>query len=806
MKADLKHNLYHYLILSAVLLFSLFLLPNCAHDISIDKPAELIEFRTIEPGVVILINVEEIFFAESYDLIFSPNQDIHLDYDSKENTIRLTAAEGFSGITYIEFKNNKQSYVWPIIVKEKIPFTFQVSVPEKDVNVFVMGNFNDWNRSSLPMSDDDGDGVFSRTVYLDDGIYQYQFVIGNREIYDPDNPLKTDNGFGYYNSLLQVKSPRKAGIPRLYFLPYRHDHCLRLALDSPQENINVKVTVLKDNAFYPEQFIEIANDEIIIDLQPISGDPSITTFRIVAACDNLPGNVITVWTRNGAPLSDEDGFLWHDAIIYSLMIDRFDNGNSANDAPIEHPELDWRANFQGGDFAGIIEKIESGYFNQLGVNTIWISPVNKTTNQAWREWPEPHRFYSGYHGYWPVSPDETEPRFGSMAEFKQLVETAHRHGLKILLDFVSNHVHIEHPFYEENRNWFGTYELPDGTHNIRRWDEYRLTTWFDTFLASFDFINSPEAIEAMTDNAIWWIKTTGIDGFRHDATKHVPYEFWRALTRKTKTEINPNRTLNVFQIGESFGSHELIKSYVNNAMLESQFSFDQFFTARRVFTEPNGRLSELKIAIDKAQEIYGANHLMGNTLDSHDQIRIMSLLEGDMTMSENGVERAFHEPRIEVDEQLTYQKEQVLFCYLLTVPGVPIIYYGDEFGMTGANDPDNRRMMRFGDQLTEPEKEQLKRNSKLIQLRKEYSALRRGDYLNLYAGDNVMIYSRGDAFQRLIIALNKNDRSENINLTIPNWMAGKTLASLINGKEIPIKNQTVTFTLPKFGYDVFILE
>ncbi|HCK98832.1 MAG TPA: hypothetical protein DHW42_01815, partial [Candidatus Marinimicrobia bacterium] len=273
MKADLKHNFYHDLMLSAVLLFSLFVLLNCAHDISIDKPAELIEFRTIEPGTTISINVEDIFFAVSYDLIFSPNQDVHLDYDVIENTIRLAAAEGFSGITYIEFKNNQQSYVWPIIVKEKIPFTFHVSVPEKGVNVFVMGNFNDWNRSSLPMSDDGGDGIFSRTVYLDDGIYQYQFVIGNREIYDPDNPLKTDNGFGYFNSLLQVKSPRKAGIPHLYFLPYRHDHRLRLALDSPRENINVKVTVLKDNAFYPEQFIEINNDEIIIDLQPISGDP-----------------------------------------------------------------------------------------------------------------------------------------------------------------------------------------------------------------------------------------------------------------------------------------------------------------------------------------------------------------------------------------------------------------------------------------------------------------------------------------------------------------------------------------------------
>jgi len=218
-------------------------------------------------------------------------------------------------------------------------------------------------------------------------------------------------------------------------------------------------------------------------------------LRIVTNYKNRPGNILTVWLKNGKPEADNKNFQWQDAIIYSLMIDRFANGDKENDKPIIHPELNWRANFQGGDFAGIIDKIESGYFNNIGINTLWISPVNKTSEKAWQEWPEPHRFYSGYHGYWPTSPNETEPRFGTLDEFKKLVETAHRHDLKVLLDFVSNHVHIEHPYFQEHRDWFGDYNLPDGTQNIRRWDEYRLTTWFDTFLAPFDYENSAEAVE-----------------------------------------------------------------------------------------------------------------------------------------------------------------------------------------------------------------------------------------------------------------------------------------------------------------------
>ena len=95
-----------------------------------------------------------------------------------------------------------------------------------------------------------------------------------------------------------------------------------------------------------------------------------------------------------------------------------------------------------------------------------------------------------------------------------LVEWAHKKEIKVLLDFVSNHVHTEHPYFKEHRDWFGQLELPDGRLNLRFWDEFRLTTWFEPYLASFDYLGSEEALEEMTDIAVWWLNETGADGYR----------------------------------------------------------------------------------------------------------------------------------------------------------------------------------------------------------------------------------------------------------------------------------------------------
>ena len=85
------------------------------------------------------------------------------------------------------------------------------------------------------------------------------------------------------------------------------------------------------------------------------------------------------------------------------MIDRFNDGDTTNTNPVVHPELSIKANYQGGDLQGIIDKLEEGYFDSLGVNTFWVSPIVDNTNIAYQEFPPPHRYFTGYHGYWPVS-------------------------------------------------------------------------------------------------------------------------------------------------------------------------------------------------------------------------------------------------------------------------------------------------------------------------------------------------------------------------------------------------------------------
>src|SRR5690606_30180448 len=125
----------------------------------------------------------------------------------------------------------------------------------------------------------------------------------------------------------------------------------------------------------------------------------------------------------------------------------------------------------------------------------------------------------------------------------------------------------------------------------------------------------------MTDNAVWWLKETGADGFRHDAVKHVPNEFWRLLTKKIKKEFSGRKTY--YQIGETFGSYELVSSYVNNGQLDAQFNFILYDTAIPTFAGTASSFTSLDQQMQKTFDVYGVNHLMGNVIDSHDKVRFM---------------------------------------------------------------------------------------------------------------------------------------------------------------------------------------
>jgi len=754
--------------------------------------------------------ISDLFYSEDYSVEFLSNANVDVGYDAASKEVSLTPKNTFSGIGLVSFKLNNETYEIPVklIQSKTYKFSYKRSEADKQVNLF--GQFNSWDRQNLPMKDTNGDGVLETEIPLDPGRYEYKFYVDGKELVDPANPVIVSNGMGDFNSVrvIEEAAAEKLFLHVLGTESSADDIKLKFYLESLDKSLKVgkeEIIALIDNQKLPADQISINGNEITL---IIKGKNRFGTNTIRAAVNRLgkSTNIQTVQINNGRIAGTNDKKTLNDQIIYCLMIDRFNDGDPSNDIPVVHDSLFPQANYQGGDLQGIINKIEDGYFNSLGVNTFWISPIVDNTDNAYREYPAPNRYYTGYHGYWPVSATKVEEKFGDMKLARKLVETAHNNGMNVLLDYVAHHVHQEHWMWKDHRDWFGTYELPNGRLNLRLWDEYRLTTWFEPYMPSFDFASSYEALEFMTDNAVWWLKVTGADGFRHDAVKHVPNEFWRMLTKKVKSEVEIPYRKKVYQIGESFGGIDMIASYVNNGQLNAQFNFNLYDVAIPTFLDEKASFKLLDYQMQKSFQVFGYNNLMGNIIDSHDKIRYMAYADGDLELNDGRAsDFAWNNPP-KVDNPSSYDKLKLHLAYLLTIPGVPIIYYGDEIGMTGASDPDNRRMMRFGDYLNEYEKQTLNEVSKLVHIRKDHPALRYGDFLTLQADENVYAYLRSDMNERILTIINKSSNQQNLEYILPAMYNLSKAKDIISGKEFEIMNSKINLNVDGIGYMIIELK
>ena len=519
-------------------------------------------------------------------------------------------------------------------------------------------------------------------------------------------------------------------------------------------------------------------------------------LRLFSANSSTQGNDILIPLKNGRVIESASYLKRddkHSQIMYSLMIDRFRDGNPYNTMKLNSPDVLPKVDYYGGDLEGINEKIKSGFFNNLGINTIWISPITQNPLDAWGQFEDPMTKFSGYHGYWPIYLTKIDKRFGNEEVLKELLNEAHSRDINVILDYVANHMHINSPTLKANPEWTTSPVTPDGRPNFELWDEFRLTTWFDKHIPSID-LERKDVYEPMTDSALFWITNFEFDGFRHDATKHIPEIFWRSLTKKIK-ESRPGKS--IYQIGETYGSPSLINSYVRNGMLDGQFDFNVYDSFIWSIINSDGSFASVMKTLEESLSTYGYHNLMGYITGNHDRPRFVSLAGGDLLVDEDW-KKAGWKREIGVGRFEAYDYLSVLHAFILTIPGIPTIYYGDEYGEPGANDPDNRRWMRFGD-YSEREQSVLENFIKLSKYRSSSMPLIYGDFIPLISDNDIIAYMRVYMGQIVIIALNKSDKQLQLDLNIPIDTDISLLKSR-TGKIISADSNKITIEIEPRGY------
>jgi len=366
---------------------------------------------------------------------------------------------------------------------------------------------------------------------------------------------------------------------------------------------------------------------------------------------------------NSQSITNED-------VIYLIVTDRFSDGDPANNKGVDRKNP--RA-WHGGDFKGIAKRIP--YLKELGVTAIWLTPWYDNPDEA-NQCDKPWCPNTNYHGYHAIDHYGVENHFGSMADLRVLIQECHRNGIKVVQDQVANHVGIQHPWAKRPPldNWFNPFSqntfnnsvlLSPNSSNAERDD--LIKGWFNELLPDLNQ-DEPEVSRYLIQNALWWIGKTGIDGIRQDTIQYMPRAFildWSAAIKKQYP--------NYWMVGEVFEEDSAQTAFFQGGRkgwdgidteLPSVFDFKLWRTSQEVFTgkKPAKALRDVL----KYDGLYGNIDNVTLLTNNHDTDRFMSLkgatLEGSMMHT----------------------------AFVLSTRGIPQLYYGEEIGMTGGHDPDNR--------------------------------------------------------------------------------------------------------------------
>ena len=302
-------------------------------------------------------------------------------------------------------------YSVPCRKTDKLDYDFTFNPHSKTYNkVQIAGQMNDWVPSLSPDLKLNEKGLYEVKLNLSPGTYLYQMSLDGEQNHDANNPNKVDNGYGKFNSILQV-SGQKDKFPVLYTSEFTDKEIILLS----QHEVN-QVFVYWQNYRLSDEFIKVENGKIIFDIPKEAENLTRSFIRVWASNEFGVSNDVLIPLENGKVLTTSNEITRsdkHAQIIYFMLVDRFKDGDKTNNHPMNRPDVNHKVDYWGGDLSGLKQKIDDEYFTKLGVNTLWISPLNQNPVQPYGYYAPMKTKFSGYHGYWPVSSSKVDFRFGT---------------------------------------------------------------------------------------------------------------------------------------------------------------------------------------------------------------------------------------------------------------------------------------------------------------------------------------------------------------------------------------------------------
>lgn len=665
----------------------------------------------------------------------------------------------------------------------------QVSYYYRDDAAFVDGTLKDMtvavdvNGTEYPMTYNDATKRFEYVKSgLTDGKTYYRYRANGAYVVDAfnSNSEKHNNADYSYFEYYKLNATVTAEVMNKSF--------------NYNENNVVKFKVEQDSS--DAKTLEVASASI--DVSSLGGsnampiEPELQAVTISATTDTKLGIKtlpITVTDQYGNKFSttvdveitdrvkeNKKDFDWDEAVVYFMMTDRFFDGNESNntasgaDTYGKNPGL-----YHGGDFAGVTAKLD--YLQDLGVNTIWITPVVENikgvavTDEGSKDVP----YNAAYHGYWASDFTKLNPTLGTTGEFETMISEAHKRGMRIMVDIVVNHA------------GYGTESTFADMLRDKSVSEGDIKSW-QSGLPDFATENADvraKLVEWQTS----WMKDYGVDYFRVDTVKHVDSTTWAALKNST-TEVNPSFKM----IGEYFGAgYASNGSSLGTGQMDADLDFD-FNDQATSFV--SGNISSVEKFLSARNSALNNTYMTGQFLSSHD---------------EDGFKAALMNGKKYTEDEAT-SAALVAATLQLTAKGIPVIYYGEEVGLSGLNNypyQTNRYDMDFN--LATDDNVTYQHYKNLLRIRNAYTDVFARGSRTVVAGSDEECYdvvSRSYGGTTLYVGMNIKDTVKEVKVPV-SLAAGTEVKDLYSGATYTVgSDKTVTVTIPaaKDGGTVILTE